>query len=50
MNVTINDPELVKESSTAKKPDFNLSSKVHVLVEYEAVEAAEKAVSCSSPI
>ncbi|CAD6229777.1 unnamed protein product [Miscanthus lutarioriparius] len=48
VNVTINDPELVKESSTAKKPDFNLSSKVHVLVEYEAVEAAEKAVTVLS--
>ena len=34
VSITINDPELAKESSTAKKPDFNLSSKVHVLVEY----------------
>lgn len=48
VNITINDPESVKESSTAKKPDFNLSSKVHVLVEYEAVEAAEKAVTVLS--
>ncbi|XP_066309939.1 la-related protein 6A-like [Miscanthus floridulus] len=48
VNITINDPELVKESSTAKKPDFNLSCKVHVLVEYEAVEAAEKAVTVLS--
>jgi La-related protein 7 len=50
VNITINDPELAKESSTAKKPAFILSSKVHALVEYEAVEAAEKAVSCKSPI
>jgi len=28
VNITINDPELVKESSTAKKPAFILSSKV----------------------
>ncbi|OEL31723.1 La-related protein 6A [Dichanthelium oligosanthes] len=53
VNITINDPELVKESSTAKKPDFILSSKsrfaqIHALVEYEAVEAAEKAVTTLS--
>ncbi|RLN24522.1 la-related protein 6A isoform X1 [Panicum miliaceum] len=48
VNITINDPELVKESSTAKKPTYILSSKVHALVEYEAVEAAEKAVTTLS--
>ncbi|ONM37802.1 La-related protein 6A [Zea mays] len=48
VNITINDPESVKEFSTAKKPDFNLSFKAHVLVEYEAVEAAEKAVTALS--
>lgn len=48
VNITINDPESVKEFSTAKKPDFNLSCKAHVLVEYEAVEAAEKAVTALS--
>uniref|UniRef100_K3XGR7 HTH La-type RNA-binding domain-containing protein n=1 Tax=Setaria italica TaxID=4555 RepID=K3XGR7_SETIT len=48
VNITVNDPELVKESSTAKKPAFILSSKVHALVEYEAVEAAEKAVTTLS--
>ncbi|WVZ68783.1 hypothetical protein U9M48_017676 [Paspalum notatum var. saurae] len=45
VSITINDPELTKESSTAKKPVFILSSKVHALVEYEAVEAADKAVT-----
>ncbi|CAO2194729.1 unnamed protein product [Urochloa humidicola] len=48
VNITINDPELAKEPSTAKKPGFVLSSKVHALVEYEAVEAAEKAVTTLS--
>jgi La-related protein 7 len=28
VNITINDPELAKESSTAKKPAFILSSKI----------------------
>ncbi|CAO2171501.1 unnamed protein product [Urochloa humidicola] len=48
VNVTINDPELVKESLTAKKLDFVLSTKVHALIDYEAVEAAEKAVATLS--
>ncbi|CAL4961334.1 unnamed protein product [Urochloa decumbens] len=48
VKITINDPELAKESSTAKKHGFILSSKVHALVEYEAVEAAEKAVATLS--
>jgi len=48
VKITINDPELVKEDSTAKKPAFILSSKVHALVEYEAVEAAGKAVTTLS--
>ncbi|KAF8663741.1 hypothetical protein HU200_055064 [Digitaria exilis] len=47
VNITIIDPELVKESSNAKKHDFVQSSKVHALVEYEAVDAAEKAVTLS---
>ncbi|KAJ1285451.1 hypothetical protein BS78_03G280500 [Paspalum vaginatum] len=45
VSITINDPELMKEPSAAKKPVFILSSKVHALVEYEAVEAADKAVT-----
>ncbi|KAF8766290.1 hypothetical protein HU200_007806 [Digitaria exilis] len=48
VNITIIDPELVKESSNAKKHDFVQSSKVHALVEYEAVDAAEKAVTALS--
>ncbi|XP_062221793.1 la-related protein 6A-like [Phragmites australis] len=45
VNITIQHPHSVKESATPKKADFILSSKVHALVEYEAMEAAEKAVS-----
>lgn len=45
VSITINDPGSVNESSTAKKLEFILSSKVHALVEYETVEAAEKAVT-----
>jgi La-related protein 7 len=45
MKMTINDPHSVSESATSKKPGFMLSNKVHALVEYEAVEAAEKAVA-----
>ncbi|KAL6845545.1 hypothetical protein ACP4OV_025040 [Aristida adscensionis] len=45
VNIKINDPNSVKESATPKKADFILSSKVHALVEYDSVEAAEKAVT-----
>ncbi|KAM3351450.1 hypothetical protein ACQJBY_023434 [Aegilops geniculata] len=45
MKITINDPHAVGESAASKKPDFMLSNKVHAIVEYEAVEAAEKAVA-----
>ncbi|TVU35069.1 hypothetical protein EJB05_16938 [Eragrostis curvula] len=45
VNITICDPRSVKESATPKKVDFILSSKIHALVEYEAVETAEKAVT-----
>ncbi|XP_051226109.1 la-related protein 6A [Lolium perenne] len=48
MKITINDPHAVGESAGSKKPDFMLSKKVHAIVEYEAVEAAEKAVSTLS--
>ncbi|XP_047059794.1 la-related protein 6A-like isoform X2 [Lolium rigidum] len=48
MKITINDPHAVGESAGSKKPDFMLSNKVHAIVEYEAVEAAEKAVSTLS--
>ncbi|CAM0882651.1 unnamed protein product [Alopecurus aequalis] len=42
MKVTIHDPQ---ESAGSKKPEFMLSNKVHAIVEYETVEAAEKAVT-----
>ncbi|KAK3165482.1 hypothetical protein QOZ80_1AG0033710 [Eleusine coracana subsp. coracana] len=45
VNITVHDPRTVKESATPKNVDFFLSNKVHALVEYEAVEAAEKAVT-----
>ncbi|KAL6614494.1 hypothetical protein ACP70R_036764 [Stipagrostis hirtigluma subsp. patula] len=45
VNITINDPHSVKESAAPKKAGFILSSKVHALVEYDAVESAEKAVT-----
>uniref|UniRef100_A0A453FJC1 La-related protein 6A n=1 Tax=Aegilops tauschii subsp. strangulata TaxID=200361 RepID=A0A453FJC1_AEGTS len=45
MKITIHDPHAVGESAASKKPDFMLSNKVHAIVEYEAVEAAEKAVA-----
>nr|CAD1834362.1 unnamed protein product [Ananas comosus var. bracteatus] len=45
VNVTIHVPHSVVGSATAKRPEIVISSKVHVLVEYESVEAAEKAVA-----
>jgi len=45
MNITIHDPHAVGECAGSKKTDFMLSNKVHAIVEYEAVEAAEKAVT-----
>uniref|UniRef100_A0ACD5VJD1 Uncharacterized protein n=1 Tax=Avena sativa TaxID=4498 RepID=A0ACD5VJD1_AVESA len=45
MKITIHDPHAVGECAGSKKPDFMLSNKVHAIVEYEAVEAAEKAVT-----
>jgi La-related protein 7 len=45
VNIIIHDPRSSKESAAPTKFDYILSSKVHALVEYEAVEAAEKAVA-----
>ncbi|KQK09804.1 la-related protein 6A [Brachypodium distachyon] len=45
MKITIHDPHAVGESAASKKPDFMLSNKVHAVVEYEAVEVAEKAAT-----
>ncbi|XP_059437170.1 la-related protein 6A [Corylus avellana] len=44
-NISIHDPLSVEESSKGSKPDMLISSKLHVFVEYETVEAAEKAVA-----
>lgn len=43
-NITIYDPHSTEES-TSRKGEIAISSKKHALVEYETVEAAEKAVA-----
>ncbi|XP_008790044.1 la-related protein 6A [Phoenix dactylifera] len=45
LNITIHDPHSKEESATARKAEIAISSKVHALVEYETVEAAERAVA-----
>ncbi|XP_042941513.1 la-related protein 6A [Carya illinoinensis] len=44
-NICIRDPHAVEELTKVSKPEMLISSKLHVLVEYETVEAAEKAVA-----
>jgi La-related protein 7 len=44
-NVCVREPHAVEESTKGSKPDMLISSKLHALVEYETVEAAEKAVA-----
>ncbi|KAM4101188.1 hypothetical protein ACB094_05G124700 [Castanea mollissima] len=44
-NICFRDPHAVEESTKGSKPDMLISSKLHALVEYETVAAAEKAVA-----
>ncbi|KAK6268491.1 hypothetical protein QUC31_012651 [Theobroma cacao] len=44
-NISIYDPHAVEESKKKGRADILISSKIHALVEYETVEAAEKAVA-----
>ncbi|KAK6284084.1 hypothetical protein POUND7_003036 [Theobroma cacao] len=44
-NISIYDPLAVEESKKKGRADILISSKIHALVEYETVEAAEKAVA-----
>ncbi|MBA0569695.1 hypothetical protein Golob_003410 [Gossypium lobatum] len=44
-NISLRDPHAVEESKKSVRVDLLVSSKLHALVEYETVEAAEKAVS-----
>ncbi|KAK8524612.1 hypothetical protein V6N13_015628 [Hibiscus sabdariffa] len=44
-NISLRDPHAVEESKKNSRPDILVSSKLHALVEYETVEAAEKAVT-----
>ncbi|KAJ4703848.1 La-related protein like [Melia azedarach] len=44
-NISIRDPHAVDESKKGGKAEYLISSKLHALVEYETVEAAEKAVA-----
>ncbi|KAK8937783.1 hypothetical protein KSP40_PGU014430 [Platanthera guangdongensis] len=43
--VTVCDPHSEEALATLKKPDLAISSKLHALIEYDTVEAAERAVS-----
>ncbi|XVF27340.1 hypothetical protein REPUB_Repub14bG0098800 [Reevesia pubescens] len=43
--ISIRDPHAVEESKRSNRADILISSKLHALVEYETVEAAEKAVT-----
>ncbi|XP_022715559.1 la-related protein 6A-like isoform X3 [Durio zibethinus] len=43
-NISVRDPHAVEESKKSGRADILISSKLHALVEYETVEAAEKAV------
>ncbi|KAJ0016878.1 hypothetical protein Pint_09983 [Pistacia integerrima] len=42
--ICIRDPHATEESKKGSKAEFMISNKLHALVEYETVEAAEKAV------
>ncbi|KAF3451117.1 hypothetical protein FNV43_RR07206 [Rhamnella rubrinervis] len=44
-NICIRDPHAVEEPSKSYKAEKHISNKLHALVEYETVEAAEKAVA-----
>ncbi|KAJ6979423.1 hypothetical protein NC653_027537 [Populus alba x Populus x berolinensis] len=44
-NISIRDPLAVEKSKKGSKTDILISSKVHAFVEYDTVEAAEKAVA-----
>ncbi|KAE8696457.1 hypothetical protein F3Y22_tig00110670pilonHSYRG00054 [Hibiscus syriacus] len=44
-NISLRDPHDVEESKKNARADILVSSKLHALVEYETVEAAEKAVT-----
>ncbi|KAJ9153187.1 hypothetical protein P3X46_026653 [Hevea brasiliensis] len=44
-NISIRDPHAVEESKKRSKADILISSKLHAVVEYDTVEAAEKAVA-----
>ncbi|XVF25484.1 hypothetical protein REPUB_Repub13aG0216300 [Reevesia pubescens] len=44
-NISVRDPHAVEESKKGGRADILISSKLHALVEYETVEAAEKAVT-----
>ncbi|KAF3449922.1 hypothetical protein FNV43_RR06001 [Rhamnella rubrinervis] len=44
-NICIRDPHAVEEPSKSNKAEKHISNKLHALVEYETVEAAEKAVA-----
>ncbi|KAK8618574.1 hypothetical protein V6N13_132561 [Hibiscus sabdariffa] len=44
-NITLRDPHAVEESKKNGRADILVSSKLHALVEYQTVEAAEKAVT-----
>ncbi|XWS12373.1 hypothetical protein CRYUN_Cryun37aG0084300 [Craigia yunnanensis] len=44
-NISVRDPHAVEESKKSGRANILISSKLHALVEYETVEAAEKAVT-----
>ncbi|XP_048230499.1 la-related protein 6A [Ricinus communis] len=44
-HISIRDPHAMEESKKGSKADILISSKLHALVEYDSVEAAEKAVA-----
>ncbi|WCJ27393.1 La-related protein 6A [Euphorbia peplus] len=44
-HISVRDPHNLEESRKGSKVDILLSSKLHALVEYDSVEAAEKAVA-----
>ncbi|KDP37969.1 hypothetical protein JCGZ_04612 [Jatropha curcas] len=44
-HISIRDPHAMEESKKGSKADVLISSKLHALVEYDTVEAAEKAVA-----
>lgn len=44
-SICIRDPNVVEESKKSSKYEFLVSNKLHAFVEYETVEAAEKAVA-----